>query len=151
MFAPETSPGTSSTSPGHAQLGQDADQPVRSFGYLDGISNPAIIGFDKNPPPGPAPVSAGVILLGQEGDENKEGREPWMADGSFLVFRELSQNVPEFDEFVDANRLQLKGLSPKEGADLFGARLVGRWKSGMHPSHPTNLEADIVSQEHPLT
>jgi hypothetical protein len=38
--------------------------------------------------------------------------------------------VPEFDEFVFANRLQLPGLSDKEGADLFGARLVGRWKSG---------------------
>ncbi|KAF6747547.1 peroxidase TAP [Ephemerocybe angulata] len=100
------------------------------FGYLDGVSNPAIIGFDTNPPPGPAPVRPGVLLLGQDGDENKDGRDPWMADGSFLVFRQLFQNVPEFDEFVNTNRLQLPGLSPKEGADLFGARLVGRWKSG---------------------
>ncbi|KAJ2930780.1 dyp-type peroxidase, partial [Candolleomyces eurysporus] len=100
------------------------------FGYLDGVSNPTIIGFDKNPPPGPKPVQAGVILLGQEGDQNKNDREPWMIDGSFLAFRHLLQNVPEFDEFVNKNRLQLPGLTEKEGADLFGARLVGRWKSG---------------------
>ena len=107
------------------------DRPLLfSFGFLDGVSNPAIIGFDKNPPPGPAPVRAGVILLGQDGDLRKDQRDPWQVDGSFLAFRLLFQRVPEFDEFVFANRLQLPGLSEKEGADLFGARLVGRWKSG---------------------
>ena len=91
-----------------------------------------IIGFDKNPPPGPAPIHAGVILLGEDGDPSKDQRDPWMVDGSFLAFRHLLQTVPEFDEFVNKNRLQLPGLTEKEGADLFGARLVGRWKSGKY-------------------
>ncbi|KAF9484599.1 Dyp-type peroxidase [Pholiota conissans] len=98
------------------------------FGYLDGISNPAIVGFDKNVPPGPAPIDAGHVLLGETGDALP--RDPWMVDGSFLVFRYLFQKVPEFDDFVDRNALQLPGLTRKEGADLLGARLVGRWKSG---------------------
>lgn len=102
-----------------------------SFGFLDGISNPAVIGFDKNPPPGPAPVRAGAILLGHPGDENQENREPWMVDGSFLVFRYLFQHVPEFDKFIEDNAIKMPGLSKEEGKELLGARLVGRWKSGM--------------------
>ncbi|THU76798.1 hypothetical protein K435DRAFT_813070 [Dendrothele bispora CBS 962.96] len=36
------------------------------FGFLDGISNPTIIGFnDKNAPPGPKPVDRSVLLTGQ--------------------------------------------------------------------------------------
>ncbi|KAF4612368.1 hypothetical protein D9613_003959 [Agrocybe pediades] len=100
------------------------------FGYLDGVSNPQIIGFDKNPPPGPAPVRAGAIILGKDGDANKDKREPWMVEGSFLVFRYLFQKVPEFDDFVFRNRLKGPGMTDQQGADLLGARLVGRWKSG---------------------
>lgn len=101
-----------------------------SFGYLDGVSNPAIIGFDTNPPPGPAPIRPGVIVVGHDGDPNVKDRDDWMIDGSFFVFRYLFQKVPEFDDFVDRNKLNMPGLTEKENADLLGARLVGRWKSG---------------------
>lgn len=104
---------------------------IVSFGYLDGVSNPAIVEFDKDIPPGPAPINAGHILLGETGDSLP--RDPWMVDGSFLVFRYLFQKVPEFDDFLDRNALKLPGLTHKDGADLLGARLVGRWKSGMRP------------------
>ncbi|KAF9002157.1 peroxidase TAP [Cyathus striatus] len=100
------------------------------FGYLDGVSNPAVIGFGKNPNPGPAPVRPGAVILGHEGDKSKDKRDGWMVDGSFLVFRYLFQRVPEFDDFLDRNALKVPGLSHKEGTDLLGARLVGRWKSG---------------------
>ncbi len=50
-------------------------------------------------------------------------RPSWAVDGSFLCFRKLKQNVPEFRSFL------------KETGDgnpeLLGARLVGRWESGM--------------------
>jgi len=115
--------------------------PDFSFGYLDGVSNPAIIGFDTNPPPGPVPIRPGVVLLGQPGDETvgRDGtvipnpRDPWMVDGSYLVFRYLFQKVPEFDEFVfnKADILKTPTMSKQEAADLLGARMVGRWKSGM--------------------
>jgi len=105
------------------------------------VSNPAIIGFDTNPPPGPAPIRPGVVLLGQPGDETvaRDGtvtpnpRDPWMVNGSYLVFRYLFQKVPEFDEFVfnKAEILRTPNMSKQEAADLLGARMVGRWKSGM--------------------
>jgi len=131
-----------------------------SFGYLDGVSNPAIIGFDNNPLPGPAPIRPGVVLLGQPGDETaaRDGtvvpnpRDPWMVNGSYLVFRYLFQKVPEFDNFVfnKADILKTPSMSKQEAADLLGARMVGRWKSGMsyslliNPSYLLNIDHNQV-------
>nr|UQK85136.1 dye decolorizing peroxidase [uncultured fungus] len=99
------------------------------FGYLDGISNPAIDGFTTAPKPGQGPaVAAGTLLLGENGDFVT--RPPWAKDGSFLVFRQLSQLVPEFAKFVTTNAIVKPGLTVQQGADLLGARMVGRWKSG---------------------
>ncbi|PFH47223.1 hypothetical protein AMATHDRAFT_68188 [Amanita thiersii Skay4041] len=100
------------------------------FGFLDGISNPTVIGFDTNPNPGPASVRPGIILLGRDGDGNADKRDPWMVDGSFLAFRYLFQLVPEFNKFLDNHALKVPGMSKEAGSELLGARLVGRWKSG---------------------
>ncbi|KNZ82347.1 Peroxidase 1 [Termitomyces sp. J132] len=97
------------------------------FGFLDGISNPAVIGFDKNPNPGPKPVRAGVLVTGHDGDPNTSPRPTWAVDGSYLTFRYLFQQVPEFNKFLADNPVPLPGLTPKEGSELLGARLVGRW------------------------
>lgn len=39
-----------------------------------------------------------MILCGHEGD--KQAQPSWAKDGSFLVFRDLQQLVPEFDTYV---------------------------------------------------
>ena len=96
---------------------------VRSFGYLDGVSQPAVLGVDETVLLGQETVRQGIILLGREGDTTT--RPSWALDGSFLTFRYLSQLVPEFQRFVDAKN------PPGAPEDLLGARLVGRWKSGM--------------------
>ncbi|KAG9085843.1 hypothetical protein FRC07_013275, partial [Ceratobasidium sp. 392] len=98
------------------------------FGWEDGISNPAVEGV-VTPLPGQRPIPPGVILLGIERDPVAT-RPPWAVEGSFLVFRQLSQLVPEFHDFLDNNPIVLPGLDPKHGSELLGARLVGRWKSG---------------------
>lgn len=100
------------------------------FGFLDGVSNPAIIGFDKDPPPGPSPVQPGIILLGHTGDPLLTTRPSWVVDGSFLVIRYLFQRVPEFNTFLKNNPVDVPGLTKEQGSELLGARLVGRWKSG---------------------
>ena len=107
---------------------------IYSFGFQDGISNPSIIGFDKNPLPGPKQVHEGVILVGRDGDQQASTRPPWAIDGSFLVFRHLFQLVPEFDSFLKNNPIVLPGLPREQGSELLGARLVGRWKSGLSPN-----------------
>ncbi|KAJ7230326.1 hypothetical protein GGX14DRAFT_582828 [Mycena pura] len=102
------------------------------FGFLDGISNPAVDGFTSNTTsrmPGQSVVAAGTVLLGESGDT--VARPAWAKDGSFLVFRQLAQLVPEFNKFLMDNPVVEPGvLTAQQGSDLLGARMVGRWKSG---------------------
>ncbi|KAJ7126012.1 fungal peroxidase [Mycena epipterygia] len=97
------------------------------FGFQDGISNPAVQGF-QNPLPGQAVVPTGEILVGETGDSVT--RPSWAKDGSFLVFRQLKQLVPEFNKFLTDNPIDEPSLTPQQGSDLLGARMIGRWKSG---------------------
>ncbi|RYC65969.1 dyp-type peroxidase [Xylaria longipes] len=114
------------------------------FGFNDGLSQPAVQNVDAGviSEPGEKPVRQGVILLGREGDDGlvvpggsttPVKRPSWALDGSFLVFRYLKQLVPEFDTFLEANPLDVPPIQAPgdpSGAELLGARLVGRWKSG---------------------
>jgi hypothetical protein len=108
-----------------------------SFGFDDGISQPAVQGLPTDPNPGHGtPIRPGIILLGRDGDGAKgpkdhtqATRPPWALDGSFLSFRLLSQRVPEFNAFLEDN------ATSDVGSDLLGARLVGRWKSGTFYLH----------------
>ncbi|PPQ77835.1 hypothetical protein CVT25_015329 [Psilocybe cyanescens] len=104
------------------------------FGFLDGISNPVVDGFDTVINPGPKVVQPGVILTGHPGDVTPAPRADWATDGSFLAFRYLFQHVPEFNKFLKKNPVTKDGngnaLTPEQGSELLGARMVGRWKSG---------------------
>ncbi|KAJ7593098.1 fungal peroxidase [Mycena floridula] len=99
-----------------------AEQGHEHFGFKDGIAQPAINGFTGAATfPGQSAIDAGHILLGEAGDVT---RPAWAQDGSFLVFRQLKQLVPEFNSFLTANTPS--DMTP----ELLGARMVGRWKSG---------------------
>ena len=102
------------------------------FGYVDGISQPSVAGFNLNPAQGQEVVDPGVIIMGHPGDtafDHGNVRPAWQVDGSMMVFRQLKQLVPEFDKFVADHAVSVPGLTPQENIDLTGARLVGRWKS----------------------
>lgn len=122
------------------------------FGFQDGLSQPAVTGF-RLPNAGEAATGmfmpllsvgsalltininyivseAGVILLGQPGDDLAKSRPTWAIDSSFVVFRKLRQHVPEFNDFVANHPIKDPGLGHEQGSDLLGARMVGRWKSG---------------------
>ncbi|KPI35787.1 Peroxidase 2 [Cyphellophora attinorum] len=111
------------------------------FGYMDGISQPFILGTEDllGPSlPGQGEVEPGVILLGRKGDKiESQGPSPaadlpeqerfaWQKDGTFMAFRYLRQKVPEFDNFL----ARAASVDPRVSKDLLGARMVGRWKSG---------------------
>ncbi|THU84292.1 fungal peroxidase [Dendrothele bispora CBS 962.96] len=98
------------------------------FGFLDGIGQPAVEGFTQDVLPGQAVIAPGEFLLGTSGDATV--RPDWAVGGSFLAFRLMQQKVPEFAKFVLDHALNEPSLSEEENTDLFGARLVGRWKSG---------------------
>jgi len=111
------------------------------FGFVDGISQPYIEGFDSHSVrsgDGEVPVRAGEFVLGylNEFDERpaspsvrmtedpqrmlpfcKDGRSDLGRNGTFLVLRQLRQDVEAFNKLV-ANDPRL------------AARMVGRWPSG---------------------
>ena len=86
------------------------------------------------------------MLLGRAGDNDLSTNKPvsrpaWALDGSFLAFRYLPQLVPEFNLFLKENPIPIPGLSPTQGSELLGARLVGRWKSGTYRFRPIKLSS----------
>ena len=103
------------------------------FGFADGISPPAPDGLALTPFPGQQDVSPGLFVFGSDGTVPAL---PWMKNGSFMVFRRLKQLVPEFDA-----TLQTAAEALGMDADLLGARMMGRWKSGA-PTTLTPLEDD---------
>lgn len=69
-----------------------------------------------------------------------KGKRPaWTKDGTIMVFRKLEQAVLLFEQYIAKQgsrwREFIPGgdisppLSNAEGAELFGARFLGRWKS----------------------
>ena len=132
------------------------------FGYKDGISQPGVRGLTRptNPGdpdeglPGQTLVWPGEFVFGYPAQDAHSPTAPapakplafgWMENGSYLVFRQLAQLVPEFHAFSLARAGQL-GTDPT----LLEARLVGRWKSGA-PLALTPLQDDVTlagSAEH---
>ncbi|KAG5643878.1 hypothetical protein DXG03_009508 [Asterophora parasitica] len=116
------------------------------FGYRGGMSNPQVRHVSFETPaqpeiryPGSPIIPLGIIVMGYDGDEDKDKRPAWSKDGTFMVTRKLNNLVPEFDQFLLENGPKLfPKLAPQAAADRLGARLFGRWKDGT----PTELSPD---------
>jgi len=145
--------------PGHTRPGDSVGH--EHFGFKDGISQPGVRGrldsptrplltpryLDKSDPlfetfsaPGEPLLWPGEFIVGypQNRDDDPLKNQtvdpdpPWSANGSFLVFRRLYQNVPAFLRFIEAGTKQIAddGHFGAMDAERFGAMCVGRWKSG---------------------
>jgi len=78
--------------------------------------------------------------MGYKGDPLLGKRPSWTKDGTISVFRKLEQDVATFNKYCEDNgprwkefvppEHQSENLTDEEGVELFGAKLVGRWKSG---------------------
>jgi Dyp-type peroxidase family len=100
-----------------------AEKGHEHFGWLDGVSQPAVNGL-STPFPGQRSLDPGHFVFGYPGQAAPPPLA-WMNNGSFMVFRRLNQLVPEFDQY-QLDQATTLGMD----AVLLGARLVGRWKSG---------------------
>ncbi|KAG8755866.1 hypothetical protein FRC11_005722, partial [Ceratobasidium sp. 423] len=113
------------------------------FGYKDGISQPSLRGI-AYPLRGQIEVDPGVVIMGYRGGP-VPARPEWTKDGTMMVFRKLEQSVVLFGKYLKDNGPRWKGffpggkeaankldppLRPDEAEELFGARLLGRRKSG---------------------
>jgi len=109
--------------------------PKEHFGFRDGIAQPHIAGMppreDGHAVPGNI-IPTGEILLGYanaygempEGPTDANG-QGFGRNGTFLVFRQLHQDVVGFWNYV-AHQAADKGYAPVELA----AKMVGRWPDG---------------------
>jgi Dyp-type peroxidase family len=124
--------------PEDGQVRPGSNKGHEHFGWLDGISQPAVNGLVVSPFPGQDVVEAGHFVFGYPkvaAGASFALPQPWMKNGSFMVFRKLQQLVPEFTTFIN-DSATASGVAP----ELLGARMVGRWKSGAPVS--TNPTAD---------
>lgn len=100
------------------------------FGYRDGISNPEIQGSGIQTPPSHdgKPIAAGEFVLGYEGEAGTIAPMPQPEilgrNGSFMVLRAYNSHVAEFNKFRKDN------TDSEEEAELLGAKMWGRWRSG---------------------
>ncbi len=81
-----------------------------------------------NIPPGPSVPPArdpGNVLPG-----GPEGSKDLGRNGSYMVFRQLEQDVAAFWRFCDEVTRDGDGNSSFEARDRIGAKFVGRWRSG---------------------
>lgn len=99
------------------------------FGFRDGISQPFVDGLGKSGPPEQT-VRAGEFLLGYENEYGQTIDEPLLRNGSYLVFRQLRQDVGGFWRFCDEATRRADGSSDPEARVRLAAKMVGRWPSG---------------------
>lgn len=103
------------------------------FGFRDGISQPVIEGTAVTRRAlrerGPA-IKPGEFIFGYENESNVLSECPgletdpnWGRNGTYLVMRQLYQDVEAFEQFLTNN-------SDESGKELLAAKLVGRWRSG---------------------
>lgn len=120
------------------------------FGFRDGISQPAIKGLHqasesfnllatgefvlghKNEYDEVAPVPS----ISTELDEhlqlksNRKGESLLGYNGSYLVFRQLEQDVKAFWQYVDEQSKDEYNKSHDQSRLLYAAKMVGRWPNG---------------------
>ena len=121
------------------------------FGFVDGISQPILSGTNRARGKAAAGiVAAGEFILGYKNaydrytespsipaflDPNDhlttlaDGRRDFGRNGSYLVFRQLAQDVKGFWEFLDKKTKTGEHSDPLE-RDRIAAKMVGRWRSG---------------------
>jgi Dyp-type peroxidase family len=131
----------------------EATQCVKEhFGFCDALSQPFIEGLEK-PAPDFLTVKTGEIILGYPNEYGKYTERPLVPaeqdpstilpddvggspahdlgrNGTYLVFRQMSQDPRGFWRFVEAMTRDATGLSTRDARIRLASKMVGRWPSG---------------------
>jgi Dyp-type peroxidase family len=125
------------------------------FGYTDGFGNPDYLGVCRSAQPGQGkllpdgktwvPLATGELLLGyaDEAGELPVAPVPHIlaANGTFMVYRKLHENVGTFRAFLDewASRY---GAGDAFAKEKLASKFIGRWRDGT----PIELSPDAPDQ-----
>jgi hypothetical protein len=132
--------------------GQTQPDNKEHFGFRDGISQPIIEGSGRVGPKDDV-VKAGEFLFGYENefgvypdtplivkdqgnlnllspDAGGSGLKDIGRNGSFLVMRQLEQDVEKFWTFLNEKSNNPDGSPNEEESLKLGAKIMGRWQSG---------------------
>jgi len=117
-------------------LGTSDLQGYEPFGFRDGISQPIVEGLSKKGPPAQT-VRFGEFVLGYPNEHGRYTddllleRSPELGrNGTYLVFRQLRQDVGGFWRFLDEAARGPDGSADADRRTRLAAGLVGRWPSG---------------------
>jgi Dyp-type peroxidase family len=108
------------------------------FGFADGVGQPAIDGTGHARRAHAANVvNAGEFILGYENEYGYAAEAPSLGphrdlgkNGSYLVFRQTTQDVAGFWQFMDRQSRAPDGREDPTARERLGAKFIGRWKSG---------------------
>jgi Dyp-type peroxidase family len=122
------------------------------FGFRDGISQPTVEGLERSDVPDNT-IKAGELVLGYQNEYEKYTDRPTVPatadprgllprhpdsgdlhdlgrNGTYLVIRQLSQDVRGFWRFVDGATRGPDGASDPAAMTKLAAKMVGRWPNG---------------------
>jgi Dyp-type peroxidase family len=123
------------------------------FGFRDGISQPQIEGYDDDGDQPGNTVAAGEFVLGYENAYGQYTNRPLLKpsadpqnllptaaddptlhdfgkDGSYLVFRQLRQDVRGFWSCMADKARGMRNGDPVQSGIALAAKMVGRWPGG---------------------
>jgi Dyp-type peroxidase family len=125
------------------QRGDRLEDGKDHFGFKENVSQPGILGFTEEDPddsgqdrrhPNSPIIAAGEFLLGHRGEQRRQLRPRpsptprWMRDGSFQVFRRLTQDVGRWSEVMQGLAGSVRAV--KGSKEKLKAMVIGRWPSG---------------------
>jgi Dyp-type peroxidase family len=132
------------------------------FGFADGISQPTVQGLSDRKDTPPNTIRAGEFVLGYVNeyglytdrplldrrfdpaallplDPQGSGQADFGYNGTYLVFRQLAQDVRGFWRYLDSASRHADGASDARRRNWLAARMVGRWPGGA----PVTLSPDV--------
>lgn len=135
------------------------------FGFRDGIAQPYVEGLGSKKTRPSSPIATGEFILGYKDEYNQFARNPIVEsntgdtsclpddlcgsgkkafgqNGSYLIVRQLAQDVSGFWKFLD-EECQKTGSTNDASTIKLAAKMVGRWPSGI----PLVKEADKDSND----
>jgi Dyp-type peroxidase family len=111
-------------------------QGYEHFGFRDGISQPFVEGLSKTGPPAQT-VRFGEFVLGYPNEHGHYTEDVLLEqapelgrNGTYLVFRQLRQDVRGFWHFLDGITRRPDGSADPHRRTRLAAQLVGRWPGG---------------------